>query len=189
MTVTKQEGKAAGGVTRLQLARPVATDLQQKDADAETYFPNYGSYMVFGVQKTLEALLLSYKKQLSAYNARLTALKIPLRVRAHHSVEVRGKKYVYAGRYLFRKDRVKAGGKLVTREVYLGKMDNALLRNEMKDRWVEAGPPPDSPLEGLHYTVVTAGSAGTGAVIIRGGDYINPGLRHLFAGKTAYRLA
>lgn len=162
----------------IELPRP---DLKEKEDVAvfqDAVFSLTGAVLVIRGKPVLDALLFDHKKRLSDYNAKLKESKIPLRIRLTHSTTVRGKKYVYCGRYIYGSD-----GK------FHGKLDNAVLRNKyIREKWNEVGPPPMSPLDGFKYQVVVDAGMETNMIIVPYHLFIDQRFTHLFANFQRFRL-
>lgn len=168
--------------TIIQLKRPDLDQIAKEDMENDAFFPNFGSILVFDVLSTLKGLMKEHKLELVKYNKILKENKIPLRIRLTHTVTVSNRKYVYCGRYVY---TTLPGNK---RE-YKGKLDNIILRNELKDKYNKVGPPPDNSLEGLKYQIVQTGKRSTNHVIIPQNTFNNPKFHHLFKKQTHFRIA
>ena len=149
----------------------------KREQEEHALFPDTGSYMIWGARPMLERMMSAHKKDLTKYNQKLGRLKISVRIRLTHTVTRRGNKYVYCGRYLYTKDNK-----------YIGKMDNAVLRNEMKELWTANNMPPNNPLEGFSYKIFVANGQETDEIIVPTYLITDPRFGHLFQKFTRRRL-
>lgn len=161
----------------VKVRHPTNEEREDVEKFQHTIFDQVGAYLVWGAKPVLDALVVEHKKELTKYNQRLGRAKIPLRIRLTHSTVSRGKKYVYCGRYLYKKSGE-----------YVSKLDNAVLRNELKERWNSIGPPPANPLDGLQYRIFIANGGETDHVIVPYHLYHDPRFNHLFIQFTRVRL-
>ena len=166
-----------GTAFTIKLHEPTSEDAEEKQAFIDTNFMQMGSYLIWGVRNVLNNLVTDHKKELAKYNRLLGRHKIPFRIRLTHTVTVKGRKYVYCGRYVYKK----------TGEFW-GKLDNAVFRNELKEDWDKVGSPPHNPLDGLTYRVFSANGEETECVIVPYNLYHDSRFYHLFANYTAIRL-
>ena len=172
----KPKGEAGTAVT-IKIPKPNEEARVKKEQDFQTTFIDAGSYLVMGVRPVLERLITEHKKELTTYNKKLGRAKIPIRIRLTHTVTRRGSKYVYCGRYIYTKDNK-----------YIGLMDNAVLREQLREKWSSALMPPRNPLEGLKYKIFMANGLETDNIVIPFELLHNPMFFHIFQKYTRVRL-
>ncbi len=162
----------------IQLKKPDNKEQEEVEVERDAFFQTFGSVLVYGAKPMLEAMLEDHKKQLSTYNGKLTRNRIPIRIRLTHSTTVKGRKYIYCGRYVY----TKSGE-------FCGHADNVVLRRDyIKEKWSKVGPPPKNPLEGFKYQIVVANELETDDIIVPYSLFVNPNFHHLLKQYTHYRL-
>lgn len=162
----------------IKLRRPDPAKKEVADTLRDAFFPTFGSVLVWDARNIIDGLLEDYQKQLSIYNQKLKKYRIPLRIRIKHSTEEKGRKYIYCGRYLYT-DKGK----------YVGKIDNAVLRNDyIREKWNIVGPPPRNVLDGFKYSVVVTRAGEQQHVVIPYNIFHDERFHHLFDKLTAMRL-
>lgn len=162
----------------IKVPRPDHKAKEEVSVFQDAVFSLTGAVLVIRGKPVLDALLFDHKKRLSDYNAKLAMHKIPLRIRLTHSVTIRGKKYVYCGRYIYS-----------TKGKFHGKLDNAVLRNDhIREKWNKVGPPPVSPLDGFKYQVVVDNGIETTMIIVPYNLFIDNRFSHLFHSFQRFRL-
>lgn len=166
-----------GTAFTIKLPKPTAVEAEEKQVLMDTNFMQMGSYLIWGVRPVLDNLLKDHKKELTKYNRLLGRHKIPFRIRLTHTTTVRERKYVYCGRYVYKKNGD-----------FWGKLDDAVFRNELKEDWDKVGGPPHNPLDGLSYRIFSANGKETDCVIVPYNLYHNGNFHHIFANYTAIRL-
>lgn len=178
MSLDKPPNGNPGTAFTIKLRQPDKQVQEADDLEFHAFFPNTGSVLIFGAKPLIESLLEEHKKQLSFYNGKLTKNRVPIRIRLTHSVKVKGKKYVYCGRFIYGKD-----------DSYFGVLDNVLLRKEhIKEKWNKVGPPPINPLEGFKYQVLVVNGDESDHIIVPYNLYTNHKFTHLFTDYTRYRI-
>ena len=177
LSLDPQPKGEAGTAITFKSRRPNEDERVKREQDFHATFQDAGSYLVFGVRPILEKLIAEHKKELASYNKRLGRAKIPIRIRLTHSVPYKNTKYVYCGRYLYTKDNK-----------YIGQMSNAVLRNELKEKWTKEFVPPKNPLEGLKYKIFVANGQETDGVVVPYDLLHNPNFFHIFQKFTRVRL-
>ena len=178
MSINDPPGGEPGTAIVIDLPKPDGKEKEEVEVFQDAVFSLTGAVLVLRGKGVLDALLFDHKKRLSDYNAKLVENKIPLRIRLTHSVTVKGRKYVYCGRYIYGKD-----GK------FEGKLDNAVLRNDyIRGKWNEVGPPPMSPLDGFKYQVVVDGGMETDMIIVPYNLFVDQRFLHLFTDLQRFRL-
>lgn len=166
-----------GTAITIKVSPPDKEAAVKLEQDRDALFPDTGSFLVWGIRPTLENLLNEHKKELTKYHRLLGKHKINLRIRLTHTTIERGVKYTYCGRYVYTKENK-----------YVSKLSNAVLRDEMKEKWNKIGGPPKNPLEGLKFRIFRANGEKTDCCVIPYEHYYNHKFGHLFMGKTAVRM-
>jgi len=166
-----------GTAFTIKLPKPTIKDAEDRQILNDTNFMQMGSYLIFGVRPILENLLSEHKKELSKYNRLLGRYKLPFRIRLTHTTVAKGRKYVYCGRYIYKKNGE-----------FFKKLDNAVFRNELKEDWNNVGPPPRNELEGLTFRIFIANGEETDNIIVPYNLFHDSRFHHIFANYTAIRL-
>jgi len=179
MTLPPSKNSPEGTSYVIKLKEPNDAEKHDVEGFQAAVFPLFGSMLILNARPILDGFLQEHKKKLSAYNAKLTRNKVPIRIRLTHTTVSKGHKYSYCGRFVFRKN-----GK------YLGKLDNTVLRNEyIRDMWNKVGPPPANPIEGLSFRIITDETGmETNNIIVPYGKYVDEKYNHLFGNLVKYRL-
>lgn len=165
-----------------KILEPKVSPKEVTEKGEDAFFPKYGSVLVFDARDTLMALLEETKAALRAYNEKLEQAGLEVRLRAEHAVTIRGRKYYYCGRYVYKRGGGKKG------ERYVGRFDETVLRNEVGEKWGQFPFPPKNVLEGLKFQVVTSRGRETGAVIIPAELFNEDRIKRLFKDVTWFRL-
>lgn len=178
MSLDKPPNGHPGTAFVTEVKKPDEKERENTEVERDAFFTTFGSVLVYGSKPMLEAILTDHKKKLSTYNAKLTRNKIPIRIRLTHSTVVKGRRYVYCGRYVYGKD-----------DTFHGKVDNIVLRRDhIKEKWNKLGPPPKNPLEGFKYQVVVANENETDDIIVPYNLFMDQRFHHLLKPYTHFRL-
>lgn len=151
------------------------------ELENDAYFPRSGSILILELYTRIKKMLEFQKKELKDYNDKLKKAGLPLRIRLLHGVTVRNRKYVYCGRYLY---KITSEG-----EKYIGRLENAVLRNELREKWNTIGQPPVNQLEALKYQVVLKNGKETKHVIVAVTSFTDTNFSELFKGFLYFRLS